>query len=76
MFPRRWDGRGIAAPGKVLSAHRIEPNLGPLPLTAKELRTRWEAIGMANEKVRESLAPTFATQPPSFCPTSFCLPDP
>jgi WD40 repeat protein len=29
---------------EILSAHRIEPNLGPVPLTAKNMRTRWEAI--------------------------------
>ncbi len=29
---------------EVFSARRIEPNLGPLPLTAKEMRARWETM--------------------------------
>jgi hypothetical protein len=29
---------------EVLSAHRIEPNSGLLPLTAKEMQARWEAF--------------------------------
>jgi WD40 repeat protein len=29
---------------EVLSAHRLEPNLGSIPLTAAELQARWEEL--------------------------------
>ena len=29
---------------EILSAHRIEPNHGLMPLTAQEMRTRWEEM--------------------------------
>lgn len=35
---------------ELLSAHRIQPHLGPLPLTAKEMRLRWEALSPAQGK--------------------------
>jgi WD40 repeat protein len=44
VSPEQGSVAELQCRAEVLSAHRVEPSLGPVPLTAKEMRTRWETI--------------------------------
>jgi WD40 repeat protein len=44
VSPKLGPVQDLQREAEVLSSHRIEPNIGPVPLTAREIKARWEKM--------------------------------